>query len=417
MTTNDFLVQLDIPNVEITDVRINQDGAREIRVRSTQEGCTCHQCGQPATKPHGHDREICLKHLPILGRDTYIIIRLPRYQCEACAKKPTTTQQVPWFVRRSPHTLAYERHVLLQLIGSTVEEVSEKEGIGYEAVMGIIRRHVQTEVEWDTIECLEQIGLDEISLKKGHKDFVVIVSARIGNEIKILAVLKDRKKETVKEFLSVIPKRLRKTIRSVCSDLYDGFINAAKEVFGKGVRIVVDRFHVAKLYRKGLDNLRKQEMKRLKEALSEEEYQELKGVMWVLRKNPKDLSEEGKALLAKLFNYSPALEIAYRLQNDLTNIFDMELSRSGGKRRIKNWMRRVEASGVSCYKKFLSTLDSYLEEIVNYFIHRDSSGFVEGFNNKIKVIKRRCYGILNVEHLFQRIFLDISGRSYLVSNQ
>jgi transposase len=320
-------------------------------------------------------------------------------------------------VRRSPHTLAYERHVLLQLIGSTVEEVSEKEGIGYEAVMGIIRRHVQTEVEWDTIECLEQIGLDEISLKKGHKDFVVIVSARIGNEIKILAVLKDRKKETVKEFLSVIPKRLRKTIRSVCSDLYDGFINAAKEVFGKGVRIVVDRFHVAKLYRKGLDNLRKQEMKRLKEALSEEEYQELKGVMWVLRKNPKDLSEEGKALLAKLFNYSPALEIAYRLQNDLTNIFDMELSRSGGKRRIKNWMRRVEASGISCYKKFLSTLDSYLEEIVNYFIHRDSSGFVEGFNNKIKVIKRRCYGILNVEHLFQRIFLDISGRNYFVSNQ
>ena len=80
-------------------------------------------------------------------------------------------------------------------------------------------------------------------------------------------------------------------------------------------------------------------------------------------------------------------------------------------------MRRVKESGISCYKKFLSTLDSYLEEIVNYFIHRDSSGFVEGFNNKIKVIKRRCYGILNVEHLFQRIFLDISGRNYLVSNQ
>jgi len=49
-----------------------------------------------------------------------------------------------------------------------------------------------------------------------------------------------------------------------------------------------------------------------------------------------------------------------------------------------------------------------MEEIVNYFIHRDSSGFVEGLNNKIKVIKRRCYGILNTDYLFQRIFLDIS---------
>lgn len=305
-------------------------------------------------------------------------------------------------------------HVLSQLVGSTVEEVSEQEGIGYGAVMGVIRRHVQAEVDWEGIASLEQLGLDEISLKKGHKEFVVIVSARVGNEITILAVLKDRKKKTVKEFLSKIPKRLVKTIRSVCSDLYDGFINAAKEVFGKKIRVVADRFHVAKLYRKGLESLRKQELKRLRDELSEEEYKELKGVMWVLRKKSKDLSKENKALLEKLFEYSPALEIAYGLQNDLTGIFDMELSRSGGKRRIKNWMRRVEESGIGCYKKFLSTLDSYLEEIVNYFIHRDSSGFVEGLNNKIKVIKRRCYGILSVDHLFQRIFLDLSGRKGFV---
>ena len=413
MTNISFSIQLDIPGVEIEEVRINRDGDYEIRVRSSQEGCECHQCGQQITKPHGQDREIRLKHLPILGRDTYIIIRLPRYLCTECLERPTTTQQVPWFIRRSPHTIAYEMHVLSQLIGGTVEEASEREGIGYEAVMGIIRRHIQTEVDWDTMDRVEQLGLDEISLKKGHKDFVVIVSARIGKEIKILAVLKDRKKDTVKKFLSVIPKRLRKTIRSLCSDLYDGFINAAKEVFGKRIRIVADRFHVAKLYRKGLDNVRKQELKRLREELSEEEYKELKGVMWALRKNEKDLSKEDRVLLKKLFRYSPTLETAYRLQNDLTHIFNMELSRSGGKRRIKNWMRRVEESGTSCYKKFLSTLETYLEEIVNYFIHRDSSGFVEGFNNKIKVIKRRCYGILNIDHLFQRIFLDISGRKLL----
>ncbi len=396
--------------MEITDIRINHEGDYEIRVRSTREGCECHQCSQPATKCHGHDREIRLKHLPILGKDTYIIIRLARYRCEKCLRKPTTTQQVPWFIRRSPHTIAYEMHVLSQLTGSTVEDVSKHEKIGYGAVMGMIRRHVQAKVDWDEIDCLEQLGLDEISLKKGHKDFVVIVSARIGKELKILAVLKDRKKKTVKKFLSTIPKRLAKTIRSVCSDLYDGFINAAKEVFGTRIRVVADRFHVAKLYRKGLDGFRKQELKRLRGELGEEEYKELKGAMWVLRKNNKDLSKDNKALLEKLFKHSPVLEIAYGLQNDLTGIFEMELSRSGGKRRIKNWMRRVEESGISCYKKFSSTLDSYLEEIVNYFIHRDSSGFVEGLNNKIKVIKRRCYGILNVDHLFQRIFLDISGR-------
>ena len=173
---------------------------------------------------------------------------------------------------------------------------------------------------------------------------------------------------------------------------------------------MIDRFQVAKQYRKGFDTLRKQELKRLKEELTEEEYAELKGAMWVLRKKKKDLSIENQALLKLLFGYSPSLKMGYQLQNELTKIFDTKTSRSGGKRKIRNWIVRVHKSDLKCFDKFISTLDSYLEEIVNYFIHRHSSGFVEGFNNKIKVIKRRCYGIINVGHLFQRIFLDISDR-------
>jgi transposase len=57
----------------------------------------------------------------------------------------------------------------------------------------------------------------------------------------------------------------------------------------------------------------------------------------------------------------------------------------------------------------LTTLETYLDEITNYFLRRDSSGFVEGLNNKVKVLKRRCYGLRNLAHLFQRLFLDLEG--------
>ncbi|MBI5030117.1 MAG: transposase [Chloroflexi bacterium] len=50
-----------------------------------------------------------------------------------------------------------------------------------------------------------------------------------------------------------------------------------------------------------------------------------------------------------------------------------------------------------------------MERILNYFVRRNSSGFLEGLNNKLKVLKRRCYGQFNVGHLFQRIFLDLEG--------
>lgn len=173
---------------------------------------------------------------------------------------------------------------------------------------------------------------------------------------------------------------------------------------------MVDRCNKAKLYRKGLDKLRTKELKRLKEEWSQEEYAKLKGAIWVLRKHKQDLTVEDKALLKLLFGYSPKLESAYNERNKLTNIFAPNTSRRGGKRMIKNWIVRVTESEITCFDKFISTLNSYIEEIVNYFIARHSSGFVEGFNNKIKVIKRCCSGIINVGHRFQRIFLDTSER-------
>ena len=54
-------------------------------------------------------------------------------------------------------------------------------------------------------------------------------------------------------------------------------------------------------------------------------------------------------------------------------------------------------------------MDAHWNEITNYFLDRHNSGFVEGLNNKIKVIKRRCYGIFDTGRLFQRILIDLEG--------
>jgi len=283
--------------------------------------------------------------------------------------------------------------------------------VGYESIMGIIDRYISTEINWESIRRLDVIGIDEIALKKGHKDFVTIVTMRVGNTTRILAVLKDRKKETVKTFFSRIPTRVRKTVRAVCADMYDGFVKAAKEVFGDKVKIIIDRFHVAKLYRKGVDTLRKAEMKRLKNTLVKEEYAKLKNVMWILRKDTKNLLDEELDVLQLLFMHSPLLETSYKLSKELTYIFNEDRQRSRAKRNIHAWINRVKQSGLGCFNTFLSTLEERMEEILHYFIHRQTSGFVEGLNNKIKVIKRRCYGILNPDHLFQRILLDLSGYS------
>ena len=252
------------------------------------------------------------------------------------------------------------------------------------------------EVDWSEFEDLEEMAADEIAMEKGHQDFAAILSVRLPNgKNRVVGVLEDRKKETVKKFLKSIPKHLRKTVRIFCTDLYKGFIHAVKEVFGRKVRIVADRFHVAKLYRKGVDDLRKKEMKRIKKALPKEDDKQFKGMMWVLRKNVEDRTEADLEMIKKLKIHAPALVMAYSLGLTLTEIFESPITKEQARCRLRGWKGLVQGAGIDCFNSFLKTLDERIEEITNYFVDRKSSGFVEGLNNKLKVIKRRCYGMTN----------------------
>ena len=93
------------------------------------------------------------------------------------------------------------------MVNSTIEDVSLKEGLGYDAVVGIVARNVSTKVDWGEFESLDTLGIDEIALKKGHQDYVVPITARLADgRVKILTVLPNRKKKTVKKFLRSIPQ-------------------------------------------------------------------------------------------------------------------------------------------------------------------------------------------------------------------
>ncbi len=131
--------------------------------------------------------------------------------------------------------------------------------------------------------------------------------------------------------------------------------------------------------------------------------------MWVLRKKEDDLTAEDHATLDRLFIHSPQLKISYELCKALTENFECHMTKRKAKYTLKKWITQVQNSTVHCFDTFIKTLAQWLDEIANYFLDRQTSGFVEGLNNKIKVIKRRCYGILNVKHLLQRIHLDLSG--------
>ncbi len=88
------LVDMDIPDIEVKEVVESRDGSYLVTAISTKEGTECHQCGKRIEKPYGHGEWVTIRHLPIFGKDVYIRIRMPKYQCTDCDGNPTTTQRV-----------------------------------------------------------------------------------------------------------------------------------------------------------------------------------------------------------------------------------------------------------------------------------------------------------------------------------
>lgn len=188
-------IPLDIPDVEIVSTKITKDGRLIVQVESLVETTLCGICGQEIECRYGHGQERTLRHLPVLNMRTYIKIRPRRAQCRTCEHEPTTTQVLDWYEERSPHTKAYDEWLMKQLVNTTIEDVSMRENIGYDAVLGALDRQIETEIDWSEIDELGTIGIDEIALKKGRSNYAAIVTARSSDgQSRILAVLPDRKK-------------------------------------------------------------------------------------------------------------------------------------------------------------------------------------------------------------------------------
>jgi len=172
---NNIQIPLDIPEVIIHSVEVNERKDYIISLESKRKSTICQYCGKEITKSHGTGREIKLRHLSVFGHRVYIHLRPKRFECSDCGGK-TTTQKLSWYEPNSSHTKAYDQYLILLLINSTVSDVSHKENVGYGAVAGALERCVSTGVNWDEIEDLAIVGIDEVAMKKGKNKLEVKVT-------------------------------------------------------------------------------------------------------------------------------------------------------------------------------------------------------------------------------------------------
>jgi transposase len=155
---------------------MTEDNGLIVHVESTELGAYCKCCGQSITKYHSLNKTVTLNHLSTFGTPVFIKFQPKRYECIKC--KSTTTQKPSWYQSTGHCTQSYAQYILDLVVNSTIHDVTKQEGLSYKRIMNIIKKYAPNEIDWSSIEEIRDLGIDEIALKKGHKDFVVIISTK-----------------------------------------------------------------------------------------------------------------------------------------------------------------------------------------------------------------------------------------------
>jgi transposase len=276
--------------------------------------------------------------------------------------------------------------------------------LGYDATEGIYYRQISKKVLTDND--IEILGIDEISLRKGHKDFVLVISDIVNK--RVIEVLSNRLKESLDKYFDEMPQEVKSKIKQVSMDMWSPYRDSVVEKLPHA-EIVIDRFHVMKNLNDCLTNTRR-EICRLS---SKEDKAKLKGCRWILVKNIEDLTLVEQEKLDMVYETSPELKQTHVLKEEFRRIFEDEDNKENASKALEDWVNRVVQSGLKGLEKFLTTLSNWKDSILNYFNSKVTNGFVEGMNNKIKLIKRKGFGFTNHNHFRYRI-LDVCGLSRIM---
>ncbi len=268
-----FQIDLGLTFIKIKQTKIDANGNYHIYVACTATKGMCAKCGKVTTKSHGQCKESVIEHLPILDKRVFIHVRWPRFDCVDC-DHTTSSFRPDWLNNTGQYTVEFEKFVLKQMMNTTIKDASEKLGLTEEIVEGIINRNVMIDYDWAKSE-VTAIGLDEIALRKGHKQYITIVSdLSHKGTVKIVGVVKGRSKEEIMPFLNNIPDRVLFKLESICIDMSASYFPALKERidhddFFNSV-VTIDRFHVAKLVGDKVDKERKRLVNGIKKERKED---------------------------------------------------------------------------------------------------------------------------------------------------
>jgi len=363
----------------------------EIEMRPRANGHPiCSGCGR---KRPGYDRAAQPRRfgfIPIWAIAVVFVYHMRRVDCPDCGVK---VERVPWADGKSSLTTEYQWFLARWARRMSWKEVAEAFCVSWDCVYEAVKHAVCWGLAHRDLEDIEAIGVDEVQWKKGHQ-YQTVVYQLDKDKKRLLWVGADRTTKTLLRFFRFLGKERSGRLQFVCSDMWQAYIKVIAKKASQAIHIL-DRFHIMQKMGKAIDQVRAAEVKQLKQDGYEPV---LKGSRWLLLKRPENLTEKQSLKLDELLKYNLKSVRSHLMKEDFQQFWDYTSPAWAGK-FLDQWCIRAIRSKIKPMKKVAQTLRAKRELILNWFRAEGqlSSGIVEGFNNKLKLITRKSYGFRTQE--------------------
>jgi len=280
---------------------------------------------------------------------------------------------------------------------STIRDVARETYLDWKTVKTLEKQYMAEQLRRAGTPGPQVIGIDELSIRKGHTYRIVVSDLIRARPIWFGGT--DRSEASMSLFFEWLGPKKSGNIRLAVMDMWKPFRNACA-AHAPGAAMLYDKFHALRHLGEALDKVRRNEYARL----SGEDRKFIKGQRYTLLSHRANLSLDGKKALRMLLKANKRLQTAYLLKESFGQLWDYR-SVTWARKFFENWRASLKGQKLEPFEKFAKMIDSHWEGIAAYCLpeNKISLGFVEGLNNKIRVIQRRAYGLRDEEYLRLKI--------------
>lgn len=392
MQSNCIKNLLNLKGVIVKSIK-NLENIVEVYIEMPKLEQVCPHCGSKTSKVHDY-RSQPIKDIPIQFKPTNLIYKKRRYECKNCGKNFYESNEI--ISKYSRRTTRFTEYVVNELRNlSSCSDIAKKTSISPSVISKMLPYFAVTNTSLPRVLCIDEF-------KGNAGKFKYQVALINGETHEVVDILECRQKHFLCEYFKKFPKEQLDNVQYFVTDLWETYKDIAFTYFRKA-KIIADHFHFARFACNAVNEIRIQVQKNLPKK--ERIYFKHSRKLLLSRASNLKTDKQKDELSYILINYSEDLRIAYREKEDLLDILHSDETPDVKLKRFNDWVKRNLESSISQLKSCANTYQHWYTEIKNSLEVPYSNGPTEGFNNKIKVLKRVSFGIRNFEHLKARILL------------